>query len=246
MSAEPVALILCGGRGTRAYPVTLDLPKPLMEVNGEPILLHVMRIYAEQGYTRFVLAAGYRPDMMQSFADGLDDAWDVVVVDGGEDTHKGDRVLGAREHLGDEFFVTYGDGVGDVDIDALLAFHRSHGKAATLSVVPLPSQYGTLELDGSSRVHSFLEKPRLDDHLINAGFMVMNGTVFDMWSGGDLEDEVLPALSARGELFAYRHSGFWKSMDTYKDALDLETIARTSEAEHGRPPWLKSEPVASS
>jgi glucose-1-phosphate cytidylyltransferase len=246
VSAEPVALILCGGRGTRAYPHTIDVPKPLMDVNGEPILQHVMRIYAEQGHKRFVLAAGYRPEMVQDFADGLSDEWDIVVVDGGEDTHKGDRVLGAREHLGDEFFVTYGDGVGDVDLDALLAFHRAHGKAATLTVVPLPSQYGTLELDASSRVHNFLEKPRLDDHLINAGFMVMNSAVFDHWSGGDLEDEVLPALSTRGELFAYRHTGFWKSMDTYKDALDLETIARTSEAEHGRPPWLRSAPVGSS
>jgi glucose-1-phosphate cytidylyltransferase len=246
VSAEPVALILCGGRGTRAYPVTVDLPKPLMDVNGEPILLHVMRIYVEQGFRRFVLAAGYRPDMISAFADVLPDDWDVVVVDGGEDTHKGDRVLGAREHLGDEFFVTYGDGVGDVDLAALLTFHRSHGKSASLTVVPLPSQYGTLEIDGTARVNSFLEKPRLDDHLINAGFMVMNGDVFDQWSGGDLEDAVLPALSARGELFAYRHTGFWKSMDTYKDALDLETIARRSEAEHGKPPWLRSAPVASS
>jgi glucose-1-phosphate cytidylyltransferase len=187
--------------------------------------------------------------MIDGFAAQLPDEWTVVVVDGGEDTHKGDRVLGAREHLGAEFFVTYGDGVGDVDLDALLAFHRGHGKAASLTVVPLPSQYGTLEIDDSARVRTFVEKPSLDDHLINAGFMVMNAEVFDRWSGGDLEDTVLPALSARGELFAYRHSGFWKSMDTYKDALDLETIARASEAKHGRPPWLRtrrSDGVASS
>lgn len=240
-------LILCGGRGTRAYPHTKEVPKPLLEVNSEPILLHVMRIYAEQGISHFVLAAGYRPDMIKSFASTLPGDWRVEVVDGGEDTNKGDRVAHARSvtDLGDEFMVTYGDGVGDVDLGRLLSFHREHGRLATVTVVPLPSQYGTLELDASGRVENFLEKPRLEDHWINAGFMVMNGGVFDGWTG-DLEDDVLPALGSRGELYAYRHAGFWKSMDTYKDAMDLDTIARTSEAEHGRPPWLRSARVASS
>jgi len=204
-----------------------------------------MRIYAQQGFTRFVLSAGYRAEKIGEFADGLSDGWDVTVIDSGEDTNKGDRVLAARDALGDTFFVTYGDGVGDVNICRLLTFHRSHPGAATVSVVPLPSQYGTLDVDDAGRVHNFLEKPRLDDHWINAGFMVMDRRVFDGWSG-DLESDVLPALGATGELFAYRHEGFWKSMDTYKDAIDLETIARTSEAEHGRPPWLRSTPVASS
>ncbi len=240
-------LILCGGRGTRAYPHTEEIPKPLLDVNGEPILLHVMRIYAEQGFTRFVLAAGYRPEDIRAFADSLPRDWDVEVVDGGEDANKGDRVAHASTvtDLGPTFMVTYGDGVGDVEISELMAFHRSHGKLATVTVVPLPSQYGTLELDGAGRVENFLEKPRLEDHWINAGFMVMDQGVFDGWTG-DLEDGVFPALSARGELYAYRHAGFWKSMDTYKDAVDLETIARTSEAGHGRPPWLRSATVASS
>jgi glucose-1-phosphate cytidylyltransferase len=233
-------LILCGGRGTRAYPHTKEVPKPLLDVNGDPILLHVMRIYAAQGFARFVLAAGYRPEMIRDFASSLPSDWDVEVIDSGEDTNKGDRVAHVRTatDLGETFMVTYGDGVGDVDIAELLAFHRSHGKLATVTVVPLPSQYGTLEMDGTGRVESFLEKPRLEDHWINAGFMVMNRGVFDGWAG-DLEDEVLPALGSRGELYGYRHAGFWKSMDTYKDAVDLETIARTSEEAHGRPPWLR-------
>jgi glucose-1-phosphate cytidylyltransferase len=247
MKSDIVTVILCGGRGTRAYPHTQELPKPLLEVNGDPILLHVMRIYAEQGCTRFVLAAGYRPGMIRDFAESLPDAWTVEVVDGGEDTNKGDRVKHARSvaELGDTFMVTYGDGVGDVDLADLLAFHRTHDGLATVTVVPLPSQYGTLELDGSGRVEHFLEKPRLDDHWINAGFMVMDSGVFDGWTG-DLEDDVLPALGSRGALYGYRHAGFWKSMDTYKDAVDLETIARTSQAEHGKPPWLRSATVASS
>lgn len=246
MTTSIDTLILCGGRGTRAYPHTEELPKPLLNVNGDPILLHVMRIFAEQGSTRFVLAAGFRPEMIKEFTSTLPRSWDVEVVDGGEDTSKGDRVLGARHLLGATFFVTYGDGVGDVDLDALLSFHRTHDGASTVTVVPLPSQYGTLEMDAHGRVHNFLEKPRLQDHWINAGFMVMDERVFDLWPGGDLEDEVMPSLGSRGELFAYRHAGFWKSMDTYKDARDLEEIARRSEAEHGRPPWLRSATVASS
>lgn len=242
---EITTLILCGGRGTRAYPHTMEVPKPLLDVNEEPILLHVMRIYAEQGYTNFVLAAGYRADMLDEFAASLPRDWEVKVSDGGEDAHKGDRVKIARDLLGDTFMVTYGDGVGDVRLDDLVAFHRAHGKAATVTVVPLPSQYGTLELDDAGQVGRFLEKPRLTDHWINAGFMVMNSSVFDGWAG-DLEDDVLPALGAKGELFAYKHDSFWKSMDTYKDARDLEQLARESEAAHGRPPWFRSTNAASS
>lgn len=242
---QPITVILCGGRGTRAYPHTSDLPKPLMPVNGEPILLHVMRIYAEQNYTRFILSAGYRAEKVDEFAATLPKEWDVTVIDSGEDTHKGDRVLAARDLLDDTFFVTYGDGVGDVDIAKMHAFHLANGGAATVTVVPLPTEYGTLDVDDAGRVHNFIEKPRLADHWINAGFMAMDPRVFDGWSG-DLETDVLPALGAKGDLFAYRHDGFWKSMDTYKDSMDLETIARNSEAEHGRPPWLRSRVVASS
>jgi len=245
MNARPKILILCGGRGTRAYPHTVQLPKPLLDVNGCPIVYHVMTIFAEQGFDRFVLAAGFRADMIRDFASTLPSGWEVDVVDGGEEAHKGDRVLSSRELLGTEFVVTYGDGVGNVDLDELLHFHRAHPGCATVTVVPLPSQYGTLELGPSGRVTRFLEKPRLDDHWINAGFMVMDQRVFDGWAG-DLESDVLPALGHRGELYAYRHRGFWKSMDTYKDALDLESIAKTSESEHGQPPWLLSNRVASS
>jgi glucose-1-phosphate cytidylyltransferase len=244
MDVSIPTLILCGGRGTRAYPHTMELPKPLLEVNGDPILWHVIRIFAGQGAKRFVLAGGYRADMLVEFARSLPRSLDVVVVDGGEDANKGDRVIGAREHLGDRFFVTYGDGVGDVELDRLLDFHAGHGGSATVTVVPLPSQYGTLELGGSGKVTRFLEKPKLEDHWINAGFMVLDAKAFDGWSG-DLEDDVLPALGAKGELYAYKHGGFWKSMDTYKDARDLEEIARRSESEQGRPPWLNSATVAS-
>lgn len=230
-------MILCGGRGTRAYPHTVEVPKPLMDVAGKPIVRHVMDIYAGQGFTSFVLAAGFGADQVEEFASGVPGEWKVDVVDTGADTNKGDRVLAVRHLIGATFFVTYADGVGNVDLGALLDFHRAHDGWATVTTVPLPSQYGTLETDPSGRVQGFLEKPRLVDHWINAGFMVMDDAVFDGWAG-DLEDGVMPALAQAHKLYAYKHHGFWKSMDTHKDSLDLDAIARRSLDEDGSPPWL--------
>ncbi len=234
-------VILCGGKGTRAYPHTLDVPKPLLEVAGRPVLLHVMEIYASQGYRDFVLAAGYRRDLIEEFARATDPAWDVAVIDTGEDTNTGGRVLACREHVGSTFFVTYADGLGNVDLRRLEHFHRSHPGMATLTSVPLPSQYGTIEMDDQGRVACFREKPRLVDHHINAGFFVFDAHVFDDWEGEDLEREVLPSLGRRGELFAFRHEGFWKSMDTYKDSLELSALDQ-----QGTTPWMSFGTAASS
>jgi glucose-1-phosphate cytidylyltransferase len=228
-------VILCGGKGTRAYPHTVEVPKPLLQVDGRPVLEHVMQIYAAQGFGRFVLAAGYRSDMIVDFAERLPADWSVVVRDTGEDTNTGGRIAKCRESVGETFFATYADGLGDVDLQALLAFHRSHPGAATLTVVPLPSQYGTLEMDADLRVVNFREKPRLPEHRINAGFFVFDRRVYDLWEGEDLEREVLPRLAAAGELFAFHHDGFWKSMDTYKESLDL-----TEMCQPGPPPWMAS------
>ncbi|MGH9186397.1 MAG: sugar phosphate nucleotidyltransferase [Acidimicrobiales bacterium] len=226
-------LILCGGKGTRAYPHTLELPKPLLHVAEQPILLHLMNIYAAQGFTDFMLAGGYRVDMLAEFAERLDTGWRVEVVDTGEDADTGERVVRCRERMGETFHLTYGDGLGDVDLVALVDFHRSHPGSLTVTTVPLPSQYGTLVLDGGGRVVEFEEKPVLSDHLINAGFFVVDQVAFDHWSTPSLERDVLPALSAAGELYAFTHRGFWKSMDTYKDALDLTELCTGRDA-----PWL--------
>ena len=145
-------MILCGGKGTRAYPHTVDVPKPLLYVGGRPVLSHVMEIYARQGFCDFVLAAGYKRDLVSAFARRLPASWRVEVVDTGEDTDKADRIARCRDRLGDTFFVSYSDGLGDVDLEALLAAHRSHGRSATITAVPMPSQYGTVELDGGGRV----------------------------------------------------------------------------------------------
>ena len=231
-------LILCGGRGTRAYPHTLDLPKPLLDVAGRPILHHVMEIYATQGYERFVLAAGYKIELIEQFASELPESWDVKVVDTGLDTNKGERVRLCREFLSERFFVTYGDGVGNIDLARLVACHDDHRGAATVTVVPLPSQFGTLTFGDDGRVVSFQEKPRIEGHWINAGFFLMDDAVFEMWEGDDLERDVCPALTKAGELFAYEHDGFWKWMDTFKEALELSALAEETVAKKGRLPWL--------
>lgn len=228
-------VILCGGKGTRAYPHTLEVPKPLLEIAGVPVLLHLMGIYAAQGFTDFVLAAGYRQEMIEDFAATVDPSWKVDVLDTGEGTNTGGRVLGVADHVGDDFFLTYADGLGNIDLHRLAAFHRGHEGGATLTTVPLPSQYGTLEVLDDKRVRRFREKPRLPDHVINAGFFVFDRRLLDVWPdpGEDLEREVLPALGTRDELYAFRHDGFWKSMDTYKDAVDLSELCTEA-----RPPWL--------
>lgn len=187
------------------------------------------------GFSRFVLAAGYKAKLIEAFASTLDPTWHVVVADTGEATNTGGRVIRCQEQVGDEFFVTYGDGLGDVDLDALLAFHRGHPGAATLTTVALPSPYGTLDIDGDERVTRFREKPRLPDHRINAGLFAFNRRVFDLWDGEDLEREVLPRLAEQGELFAYHHDGFWKSMDTDTEAVELTELCRL-----GPPPWVVS------
>jgi glucose-1-phosphate cytidylyltransferase len=191
-----------------------------------------MEIYAAQGFTDFVLACGRNLAAFHQFAADVDAAWTVEVVDTLEEGDTAERVIRCREVVGDPFFVTYGDGLGNVDLRALERFHLNHGGAATLTAVPLPSQYGTLDLDGDGRVQRFREKPILPDHLINAGFMMMHRRVFDDWKGPSLERDALPAIGEAGELFAYVHRGFWKSMDTFKDAMELTGLCQA-----GSPPW---------
>jgi glucose-1-phosphate cytidylyltransferase len=228
-------VILCGGTGVRAIPSTLEVPKPLLLVGDRPVLAHVMEIYADQGFNHFVLAAGYKADMVWKFAQSLPPSWQVEVVDTGEATNTAGRVMKVRERLGEQFFLTYSDGLGDVDLHQLLDFHLRHRGAATVTTVPLPSPYGTFDLDEKGRVSGFREKPKLPDHLINAGFFVMDSRVFDRWDGEDLEREVLPSLADTGDLFGYRHNGFWKSMDTQKDAQELTALCAG-----GRGPWVRS------
>jgi glucose-1-phosphate cytidylyltransferase len=208
------------------------VPKPLLAVAGHPVLGHVMGIYARQGFTDFVLAAGFKGHLLEVFAATLPSKWRVEVRDTGEETNTGGRISRCARDMGQTYFVTYADGLGDVDLAGLLAFHQAHPGAATMTTVPLPSQYGTVESDADGCVRRFREKPFLPDHWINAGFFVLDRRAENWFVGEDFEREVLPALGSAGELYAYRHHGFWRSMDTYKDALELSALC-----EGGHPPW---------
>ena len=225
--------MLCGGKGTRALPVTASVPKPLIPVGDRPLLRHVLDVFACQGATDFVLAAGYRADLVREFAATLPSSWVVDVHDTGEDTGTAGRINQLRPHLGSRFFCTYGDGLANVDLAALVAFHEGHGGVATVTTVPLRSQYGTVDLEGD-RVARFVEKPVLEHHRINGGYFVFDEAVFDAgWHGDDLEHEVLPRLAAGGDLYGYRHDGFWRSADTYKETQELSQLCADGA------PWLR-------
>lgn len=217
-------VILCGGKGTRSQPFTSYHPKPMMPIGGKPILAHLMHLYAEQGFTDFVLAAGHRQEILQDYFEGRFPQWTIRIVDTGEESDTGERIRRCAPHVGDRFFATYGDGLGDVRLDDLLRFHIATPGCATVTSVPLRSQYGTVITDEHGRVLRFDEKPVLDQHWINAGFFVFDRRVFDVWEGQNLEREVLPRLADLGELYAFQHRGFWKSMDTAKDQEEFELL----------------------
>jgi glucose-1-phosphate cytidylyltransferase len=228
-------VILCGGRGTRLQERTKEIPKPLVEVGEQPILWHVVRIYAAQGFRRFFIATGYKGELIEEFV--ADEGWpedvEVRCVDTGPDTPTGGRIHKLRDELGARpFCATYGDGVADIDLGDLLGFHRDHGAAATMTVVRPILQFGVTELNGDGVVVGFHEKPR-SDHWINGGFFCFEPRVFDyLRDDSVLEREPLEALAAGGELRAFRHTGFWKCMDTYKDAVELNDLWAAE-----RPPW---------
>lgn len=213
-------LILCGGLGTRAYPYTQLVPKALMPVCGRPIVEQVMRIYASQGRTDFVLAGGYlHDDLERYFRD--DQRWQVEVIDTGDTADTGTRVRRCLDRLGPRFHATYCDGLGDVDIGALETQHRRAG-GVTITTVPLRSQFGIVDSSDDGIVTGFREKPVLPDFSINAGFFAVDGSEIESVSGTNLEQHVLPALAERGRVQRVDHGGFWRSMDTFKDREELD------------------------
>ncbi|HEV7215685.1 MAG TPA: sugar phosphate nucleotidyltransferase [Chloroflexota bacterium] len=229
-------VILCGGQGTRAYPQTRRIPKALMEVGGIPIVEQVMRIYAAQGFDDFILACGYRKDDIVAHFQEHDNGWSIRCVDTGAESDTGERILLLREALGPLFHVTYCDGLGDVDLRALVDYHQSHGGLITVTAAALRSQYGLVYGGADGRVVGFEEKPILPGYWINGGFFVFDRRVFDCWVGTNLERHMLPALAARGQLHMYRHRGFWQSMDTYKDQQELNRLWPSQAAAFGSVP----------
>ncbi len=220
-------VILCGGQGTRAYPYTRKFPKALMPVGDAPIVEQVMRIYASYGYWDFVLSVGYLKEQIIDYFETVQRryGWNVTCVDTGAATDTGGRILGVKDYVSPTFHATYCDGLGDVDLDALVSFHQQHDGVATMTAVALRSQYGIVgfeEYDG--QVTHFEEKPIIPDRWINAGFFVFDKAAFDVWTGENLERHVLPNLADERQLYIYQHRGFWRSMDTQKDQHELTPL----------------------
>ena len=252
-------VLLAGGRGTRLAEETTTLPKPMIEIGGRPLLVHLMQYYAAHGFKEFLIACGYRGEVIKDYfrslpirmsdyvidlRDGSLDIikparldWRIGVFDTGLETSTGGRVLRLREHIGREpFMVTYGDGLGTIDLTALEAFHRSHGKLATVTAVRPPARFGVLALDGS-RVLEFAEKPQTREGWINGGFFVFEPDIFDVLDDvSPLERGPLERLAAAGELRAFRHDGFWQPMDTLRDKQILEALWQSGQA-----PWIRTE-----
>jgi glucose-1-phosphate cytidylyltransferase len=251
-------IILAGGYGTRISEESHLKPKPMIEIGERPILWHIMKIYAHYDFSDFVVCLGYKgycikeyfahyflheSDVTFDFRNGNErivhqnnaEPWSVTLVNTGLETMTGGRVKRIRPYVGDEtFMLTYGDGVSDVDIKALLAFHKSHGKLATITSVQPSGRFGALQLTGNDQVRGFKEKPKGDESWINGGFFVMEPKVFDYIDGDGtlLEKEPLERLAGDGELMAYKHSGFWQPMDTLRDKNNLEELWKS-----GKAPW---------
>jgi glucose-1-phosphate cytidylyltransferase len=228
-------VILCGGRGTRLQEDAPAIPKPLVEIGGEPILFHVVRIYAAHGLRRIWLCTGYKGDLIRAAVEAQ--RWPTTVqvccVATGENTPTGGRIARVAPRLeGRPFCATYADGVADIDLQALIGFHQGHGDLATMTVVKPRLQFGVAELNGDGRVQGFREKP-YSDHWVNGGFFCFEAAALRyIHDDSVLEREPFEALAAAGELHAYRHDGFWDCMDTYKDAVLLDDLWSRGEA-----PW---------
>ena len=251
-------LLLAGGFGTRLSEETDIRPKPMVEIGGKPILWHIMKIYSHYGFNDFVILLGYKGYYIKEYfanyflhqsdvtidiqtgsfevLNNSSEPWKITLLDTGLDTMTGGRVKRAQDFVGDEpFMLTYGDGVGDIDINKLIKFHKSHGKAMTMTSAQPEGRFGALNIDDKNRVREFREKPKGDGGWVNAGFFVCEPKVFDYITEGDnsiFEREPLQNLALDGELFAFKHEGFWKPMDTLRDKLELQKLWESKKA-----PW---------
>lgn len=252
-------VILCGGQGTRLREQTEVLPKPMVEIGGRPMLWHIMKTYGHYGLTEFVLCLGYKGSVIKDYfvnfelrtndfevklgtesrvnliRSVVEDEWTVSLIETGERTQTGGRVYRVRDQINDDTFcLTYGDGLGSVDIRALLEFHKMHGKLATVTGVRPPGRFGELELDGD-QVVAFAEKPQVTESFINGGFFVMQREFIDRYLSDDedliLERDPLQNVAADGELMMYPHTGFWQPMDTFREWKMLEEMWDSGNAE---------------
>lgn len=250
-------VILAGGYGTRIGEESQLRPKPLIEIGEKPIICHIMSIYSKYGYNDFIICLGYKGYMIKEYFahyflhqsdvtfdfrrgnemilhNRCQDPWKVTLIDTGKDTMTGGRIKRIQPFVGEEpFMLTYGDGVGNIDIAALVAFHQSHGKLATITAVQPPGRFGALDLEADGQVKGFQEKPSGDGGWINAGFFVLQPEVFSYLDDDAtvFEQAPLEQLAQSGKLAAYRHCGFWQPMDTMRDKNYLESLWKSGKAE---------------
>ena len=228
-------ILLAGGFGSRLSEYTDNIPKPMVEIGGKPMLFHIMDLYAKYGHTNFFIALGYKGNIIKKYFSKISKSWSINLIDTGDETMTGGRVKRLQKLIGNETcMLTYGDGLADINLDSLLNFHKKHGKLVTVSAVRPPARFGAIKLNGD-RVTSFKEKSYLGEGWINGGFFVIEPAFFD-FIGGDntyLEREPLEKAANEGELFAYKHNGFWQCMDTKRDKENLEEIYSKGA------PWLR-------
>ena len=251
-------VILAGGFGTRISEESQNKPKPMVEIGGMPILWHIMKVYSHYGFNEFVICAGYKQhvikewfadyflhtsDITFDFTNGTEmiehdkhvEPWKVTIVDTGLNTQTGGRVKRIKDYIGDEtFMLTYGDAVGDINIQELVEYHKSHGKMGTVSVYNFGQNKGVLDIASDSKVNAFREKSDLDGDLINIGFMVFEPQLLDYIDNDTIvfEKEPMNALVEQGQLMAYTHKGFWQCMDTLREKQKLDSLLEKGEA-----PW---------
>ena len=251
-------VILAGGYGTRISEESMTRPKPMIEINGDPILWHIMKEYSHYGFNEFIICAGYKQHIIKEFFanyylhhsditfdfsaensmtvhNNVVEPWKVTIVDTGLNTLTGGRIKRVRKYIGEQpFLLTYGDGVCDVNITDVVAFHTRHGRLATMTAVQPGGRFGTLEIDGNGVIEQFAEKRKEDGGWINGGYMVLEPQVFDYIEGDSttFEREPLEKLSEEGQLIAYKYNGFWQCMDTMKDKMYLEELLEENKA-----PW---------
>jgi len=218
-------IILCGGTGTRLKEETEFKPKPMVKIGEKPLLWHIMKIYSYYGFNNFVIALGYKGEMIKEyFSNNNDDNFNLTMVDTGLESLTGERVRKLKEYIKDDIFMlTYGDGVADININKLLEFHKKQNTLATITGVHPRHKYGLVKIDGNNLVKEFYQKPTLPD-VVNGGFMVFNKKVFDYIKKDSMIEDVFPPLISKKQLSVYQHNDFWFAVDTYKEYEDLNKM----------------------
>ncbi|MCK4589175.1 MAG: NTP transferase domain-containing protein [Nanoarchaeota archaeon] len=229
-------VILCGGKGTRMWPLTKTRPKPMIPIGEKPLLWHLMKIYSYYGHKEFLLCLGHMANIIKDYfsnPENIEKDWKISFIDTGLDFSKSERIMKVRDHIKeDNFLLAYGDDIAQININESIEFHIQNNKMVTLTAPPLFSQFGVLEINQNNEITYFREKPRLENFWFNGGFFVFNRKIFDYLHLGELEKEVFENLSQERQISAFKLNGYWQCMNTSKEAMELNQLW-----EKGNAPW---------